>query len=215
MKYHIIFILILFLGGNISSLTLAAENSSEADSTDWKLRKDKNGVRVWTRDHKEEGILEYLSKITIETNLETLIDIIQDVDKYPDWTENCETASIYKVLSDSSRIEYMTTKVPWPLEDRDVAMEFVVVKNTDNYFQANLTSVPKAVPLSDDYLRIEISQGSWIFRKIDDNRVEVINQFMSDPGGNIPKWIVNMFIVSGPYKTLENLKEISAVGENK
>jgi hypothetical protein len=69
--------------------------------------------------------------------------------------------------------------------------------------------------LSDDYLRIEISQGSWIFKKIDDNRVEVIHQFMSDPGGNIPKWIVNMFIVSGPYKTLENLKEISAVGENK
>jgi ribosome-associated toxin RatA of RatAB toxin-antitoxin module len=215
LRYRKTFILLTILIVFITSRAFVAEAGTATDSSDWKLRKDKNGIRVWTRDHKEEGILEYLSKITIETNLETLIDIIQDVDKYPDWTENCETASIKEVLSDSSRIEYMTTKVPWPLEDRDVAMEFVVVKNTDTYFQANLTSVPEAVPLSDDYLRIEISQGSWIFKKIDDNRVEVIHQFMSDPGGNIPKWIVNMFIVSGPYKTLENLKEISAVGENK
>lgn len=207
--------MIFFLSGNINSLTHAAENGSVADSTDWKLRKDKNGIRVWTRDHKEERILEYLSKITIETNLKTLIDIIQDVENYPVWTANCETASIYEVLSDSSRIEYMTTKVPWPLEDRDVVIEFVIIRNTDSYFQANLTSVPDAVPLSDDYLRVEISKGTWIFKKIDDNRIEVVNQFLSDPGGNIPKWIVNMFIVSGPYKTLENLKDLCSELENQ
>ena len=215
MRYQITFILLTILIVFINSQELVAEAGTAKDSSDWKLRKDRNGIRVWTRDHKKEGILEYLSKITIETNLETLIDIIQDVDKYPDWTENCETASTHKILSDTSRIEYMTTKVPWPLEDRDVAMEFVVVKNSDTYFQANLTSAPEAVPLSDDYLRIEISQGSWIFKKKDDNRVEVIHQFLSDPGGNIPKWIVNMFIVSGPYKTLDNLKHLCSKAKDQ
>lgn len=215
MKYHLVFILYILLITVIDSSAFAGENSTAPDSSDWKLRKDRNGIRVWTRDHKGKGILEYLSTITIETSLEKLVDIIQNVDNYPEWTENCETATIYKVLSDSSRIEYMTTKVPWPLEDRDVAMEFVVVKHTETYFQANLTSVPEAVPLSDDYLRIEISQGSWIFKKIDDKRVEVIHQFLSDPGGSIPMFIVNMFIVSGPYKTLDNLKELCAAEEYK
>lgn len=215
MRNWITFIWLIILIAAIDSPAYVAEDRTATDSSEWKLRKDRNGIRVWTRDHKKEGILEYLSKITIETSLEKLIYIIQNVDEYPDWTENCETASIHKVLTDTSRIEYMTTKVPWPLEDRDVAMEFVVVKNTDNYFQANLTSVPEAVPLSDNYIRIEISQGSWIFKKIDDNRVEVIHQFLSDPGGSIPKWIVNMFIVNGPYKTLENLKELSSIEEIK
>ncbi len=208
MKYQLTFILLLLLIACIDSPAYVVKERIVRDSSDWKLRKDRNGIRVWTRDHKEKDILEYLSKVTIETSLEKLIDIIQDVDAYPGWTENCETASVYRILSDSSRIEYMTTKVPWPLEDRDVAMEFVVVKNNDTYFQANLTSVPDSVPVSDDYIRIEISQGLWIFNKIDDDRVEVIHQFLSDPGGNIPKWIVNMFIVSGPYKTLENLKKL-------
>ena len=213
MKYLIIVIVFLFSAGD--ALAMVADNTSEKDSADWKLRKDRNGIRVWTRDHKGKGILEYLSKITIETSMEKLIDIIQNVDKYPVWTANCETASIYKVLTDTSRIEYLTTKVPWPLEDRDVAMEFIIVENSDSCFHANLTSVPDAVPLSDDYVRIEISEGSWIFRKVDDDRVEVIHQFLSDPGGSIPMFIVNMFIVSGPYKTLENLKELSSVGENE
>lgn len=208
MKYQIVFILFLVLSAKIDSLAAITDDSSVQDSSVWKLRKDRNGIRVWTRDHKEKRILEYLSKITIETSLEKLVDIIQNVEKYPVWTANCETASIYKVLTDTSRIEYLTTKVPWPLEDRDVAMEFVVVKNTETYFQANLTSVPDAVPLSDDYVRIEISEGTWIFKKIDEKKVEVIHQFLSDPGGSIPMFIVNMFIVSGPYKTLENLREL-------
>lgn len=215
MKYHIVFMLFLILIASIDSPVFGIENSSATDSSDWKLRKDRNGIKVWTRDHKEKGILEYLSTITIETSLEKLIDIIQNVDKYPVWTANCETASIYKVLTDTSRIEYLTTKVPWPLEDRDVVMEFVVSSHTDMYFEANLTSAPDAVPVSDDYIRIEISEGSWIFKKIDDNRVEVIHQFLSDPGGNIPMWIVNMFIVSGPFRTLDNLKDLCLEEENK
>jgi hypothetical protein len=208
MKNWLNFILFLILIASIDARASVTLKNSAPDSTDWKLRKDRNGIKVWTRDHKGQGILEYLSTITIETSLEKLVAIIQNVDKYPVWTANCETASIYKVLSDTSRIEYLTTKVPWPLENRDVAMEFVVVKDTETYFQANLTSIADAVPLSDDYVRIEISEGSWIFRKIDENRVEVIHQFLSDPGGSIPMFIVNMFIVSGPYKTLENLKEL-------
>lgn len=215
MKYWSTIILLLVLIASSDVKSFGAENRLSRDSSDWKLRKDRNGIKVWTRDHKGKGILEYLSTITIETSLDKLVDIIQDVDRYPVWTANCETASVYKVLSDTSRIEYLTTKVPWPLEDRDVAMEYVVIKNTDSYFQANLVSVPDAVPISDDYVRIKISEGSWIFKKIGDNRIEVIHQFLSDPGGSIPMFIVNMFIVSGPYKTLENLKELCAEAKSE
>jgi hypothetical protein len=114
---------------------------------------------------------------------------------------------ILKVLSDTAWIEYMTTAVPWPLDDRDVVLEFAVIRKTDDYFEANLISVPQAIPEKENYVRIEVSEGNWIFRKEDDHRVRVIHQFLSDPGGGIPRWIVNLFIVSGPFKTLLNLKE--------
>jgi ribosome-associated toxin RatA of RatAB toxin-antitoxin module len=213
MKFNVFafWVLISFCENNFIDTEWAIDNSlGEGDTTGWNLRKDKNGIQVYTRDRQGKGILEYKALTIIETDLEKLVGIIHDVDNYPSWTANCSTAEVYKVLSDSSRIEYMTTPVPWPLSDRDVVMEFVVMKHTDTYFHAYLTSKPDAIPEKKKYLRMKNSEGFWIFNKIDDHKVEIIHQFYGDPEGNIPMWIINMFIVSGPYKTLKNLRDLSS-----
>jgi hypothetical protein len=202
--------MIYILGSGIATACVK-ENYSLEDSAGWQLRKDKNGIKVYTRDRKDEGLLEYRAITVIETTMNKLIEIIHDVENYPSWTENCETAMIYKVLSDTSRIEYMTTAVPWPLEDRDVVMEFLVRSQTADYFEARLTSVPEAIPEKEDFERIRTSEGYWIFDKLAAGKIEIRHQFLSDPGGNIPMWIVNMFIVSGPYKTLLNLKDACGI----
>lgn len=178
------------------------------DSSEWELRKDKGGIKVYTKEHKGEDILEYKATVVINTDIEKLIHIIHDVENYPSWTANCESAEIADVFNDTTRIEYLTTAVPWPMTDRDVVMQFQVIKQTGTYFEAILNSVPDAVPENDKYTRIIISEGYWIFKKINDTQVEIEHQFLSDPGGGIPMWIVNMFIVSGPYKTLGNLKKL-------
>jgi len=43
---------------------------------------------------------------------------------------------------------------------------------------------------------------------IEENRVKVVMQGYTDPGGNIPTWIVNMFIADGPYESMLALKKI-------
>jgi hypothetical protein len=207
MKYRLAVSSVLIIGV-LNSLTGKSLTRSSEDSLDWKLRKDKNGIQVYTREHDGERILEYKAITVIHADLNCLIDLINDVDNYPSWTANCESAEIYGVINDSTRIEYMTTAVPWPLADRDVVMKFTIVKHTGDYFEATLTSEPDAVPEQDKYVRIIISKGTWIFKQIDNERVEIYHQFYSDPGEGIPMWIVNMFIVSGPYKTLLNLKKL-------
>jgi len=210
MKYLILLLnIILFLSSGFVPNKNEKIDTLE-DSISWKLRKDKHGIKVYTRVHEKTGVLEYKAITTIETDLGQLVRIINDVEKYPAWTANCESAEVNKVVNDSTRIEYMTTPVPWPLSDRDVVLEFVVTKHTEDYFEANLTSVPNAVPEKDKYVRIITSKGYWIFRKVGEESIEIVHQFKSDPGGNIPMWIVNMFIVSGPYKTLLNLKDLCA-----
>ncbi len=42
--------------------------------------------------------------------------------------------------------------------------------------------------------------------KEENNNVTVIYQFHGDPGGDVPAWLANSFVVSHPYKTLQNLK---------
>jgi ribosome-associated toxin RatA of RatAB toxin-antitoxin module len=185
------------------------KTSLNKNPEEWELRKNKNGIQVFTRNHPDSEIKEFRAVTLIEAEITKLVGIINDVEKYPLWMANCQSAVIHEVINDSTRIDYMVTAVPWPLSDRDVVFEVTVIRNADHHFEVMLTSLPDAVPLKENLIRIRNSQGRWIFRETEENRIEVIHQFFGDPEGKVPNWIVNLFIVSGPYKTLSNLKNFA------
>jgi hypothetical protein len=56
-------------------------------------------------------------------------------------------------------------------------------------------------------------RGSWEFIPLGNGTTKVYHNFGGDPGGKIPAWIVNMFLVDGPYKTMIGLRKL--VEENK
>ena len=50
-------------------------------------------------------------------------------------------------------------------------------------------------------------QGKWEVETVDDKNVLVSYQFLADPEGSLPSWIINMFLVDDPFKTMQNLRE--------
>ena len=53
------------------------------------------------------------------------------------------------------------------------------------------------------------SNGLWIFNPVSKGVTEIIYQYQGDPGGSIPGWVANLFIVDGPYKTLIGMSEFA------
>ena len=197
-------ILFLFSGfvitENVNAITLA-------DGNEWELRKDKNDIKVYTRSNANSGIIEYKAITTTHAKISKLIEIINDVENFPVWMPNCESASVIENINDSLRIDYLITDVPWPMDDRDVALEVRTITNTDKHYEVLIKAVPKAIPEEENIKRIKIAKGKWELKRNDDNTIEITYQFYGDPEGNIPSWIINLFIVKGPYETLLNLKE--------
>ncbi|MCD6596449.1 MAG: START domain-containing protein, partial [Bacteroidales bacterium] len=181
-------------------------NTTFTDSGDWKLRKEKDGIKVYTRNNSNSAIKEFKAITSINADIGQLVRIINDVENYPGWLANCESSRIYKKITETTRIDYMKTSVPWPLNDRDAVFEFIITKNTEEHFEATMVSVPGAIPEKEDIVRIKKAKGKWIFKKSDKKMVDITYQFYGDPEGNIPAAIINLFIVSGPYKTLLNIK---------
>ena len=187
-----------------------AENvdaTSLTDDNKWKLRKDKNGIKVYTRTLSDSGIVECKVETTAKTEMDKLIRLINDVENYPAWMSNCESASIFKKINDSLRIDYQKTAVPWPMKDRDIVLEFRTVSSNDAYYEAKINAITELIPEKENTVRITEAKGSWVFNKIDKNTIEITYQYYGDPGRNVPSWIIKMFIVSGPYETLLNLKK--------
>jgi hypothetical protein len=53
-----------------------------------------------------------------------------------------------------------------------------------------------------------VADGYWQLTELENGDIRVVLEQLSDPGGGIPAWLINMFIVQSPYKTLYNLREI-------
>ena len=106
-------VLILFFMVNVSM-------AQETDSTDWKLAKDQNGIKIYTRKVKGLKLNEFKAVTTIETSLEQLVDVIRKVDRYVEWMSQLARSYIIDKVNNNEIYIYSESSVPWPISNRDI-----------------------------------------------------------------------------------------------
>jgi ribosome-associated toxin RatA of RatAB toxin-antitoxin module len=57
-------------------------------------------------------------------------------------------------------------------------------------------------------VRIKNMTGKWQLTPVENNKVKVVYEMNIDPGGKIPKWLVNAMLVDIPFNTLQKLRSI-------
>lgn len=200
-----IFILLLLF---ITELMVGQEESHVT----WKLEKDNNGIQVYTRKVKDFKLKEFKAITTIKATPEMLLDVIRGVDQYTEWMENMEKSEVLKKVTEDEIYIYAESKVPWPFSNRDVVTYSKLYWEGDKAI-VDMTGVSDFIPKKKGIIRLPYSKGSWTFKPINEEETEIIYQYQGDPGGKIPGWVANIFIVDGPYKTLLGLE--AYLQENK
>lgn len=176
----------------------------------WQLKKEKNGIQVFVRkvpgsELKEFRGVTYLKGVTLSSLLATL-DITEG---YTRWLHNCGEARLLKKVSQHERYNYMVTKAPWPVSDRDSVMHSVVSQNPkDLTVTVRMQSVADFMPPVKGRVRIPKLAGLWIYKPLDNGSVMVVYQLHSEPGGKLPASLANTAVVDLPYFTLMNLTKI-------
>lgn len=191
--------LIVLLISNIS--TVFAQNNT------WFLQKSKHGITVYTRENALTGDIEFKANVTIKTTIDTLQKVLKDIEAYTNWMADTKKSSVLKKINSTEQYIYIEALMPWPFENRDMPLLQKYTK-TDNGTKIILTGKSLYIPEKQDITRVEKAMGSWELIQLPNNKVTVIYQFMADPGLYIPNWVITLFIVDGPYKTLTNLKTI-------
>jgi len=193
-----IIVMVLFC----QNLTLALAQSNE-----WALKKDKNGIKVHTRVDETSGNIAFKASAILETDIDILLQTFHNVEGYSQWMADTKISLTLKQINEFESYIYFEAQVPWPFENRDIPLYQKIVK-ADGSIKISLVGKPDYIPQKKGITRIEKGIGSWEFISLVNNRVQVTYTFLADPGLNIPNWVINLFIVDGPYKTLINLKEI-------
>ena len=171
--------------------------------TEWKLEKSRNGINVYTREISETSIKEFKAEIVIGAKIDELIGALKQVEDHPDWMSHIKFTA---KLNDNPEILQYNMNLPFPFKDRYVVMKSETESGAGTY-RINLEYSDHEPREAGDMVEIEYIKGYWLFTVVDEQTTSVLYQFVSDPGGNMPDWLVNTFIVKNPYETLSNLRE--------
>jgi len=173
----------------------------------WELKKDIQGIQVYYRDNPASDIKELKIVTEIESSLASAISVINDIAEMPNWVFNCAKAEVKAGHIDSSFLFVNTTSFPFPFTDRELVFRCTTYQNIQTKeVHSRCIAEPKAIPINEEYIRVEEALSTWTFVPLAPNKVKAEYFLSLDPGGSIPAWLVNWGLDYGPVKTLKKFK---------
>jgi hypothetical protein len=175
--------------------------------SDWDLKKKSSGIEIYTRSFDGSDFDEFKGITVIQdVTLIEVLNVILDVEHYSDLFPDCMNPRILKKDGKWYDIHYIQTKGPFPVKDRDSIFEQVTVIDQDGkHARVVLRPLPDYIAEVEDLVRIREGSGFWDLKEDDGKNVTVTYQFHGEPGGEVPSWLANRFMVSHPFETLSNL----------
>lgn len=179
----------------------------------WSLARDRDGIRVWTRDIPGYPIRGFKAVVTVKSTLSGLINLIMDTGSADQWIYRTRRIDVLKQDDvQGSFLIQVETDFPWPLTDRDVVIEGLITQDEKTgsvTVQSHSVALP-AYPPREDFVRMPDMNGNWVFRPVGQGMVEVTMSGRADPGGRIPSGVINLIIHETPWRTLQGLRELIA-----
>jgi len=176
--------------------------------SEWQLKKDMDGIEIYTRNVEGSSFDEFKGITTIEkSSLKEVLAVILDVNNYSTLYPDCINPKLLKKEGEYNDIHYIQTKGPFTIKDRDSVFEQkTVVDKTGKHARVTLKPLPDYIAENKDIVRVREGSGFWDLEEDDNNSVKVTYQYHGEPGGDIPAWLANSFVETHPMQTLKNLK---------
>lgn len=183
-----------------------------AQSLEWKLRREDDGIRVFTADVPDSKHAAVRSTMEVKTPLRELVALVLDTSACSTWAALCKESSIPKRRSDTEFHVYTYNDLPWPVKDRDAVTRVLWTVNPETGVAHMVAELTEGVVEADaKALRLSTGVTSWTFTP-KENGTLVENFAHIDPGGSMPAWVTNMLLVDSPYDTLVAMRDTVASG---
>ena len=179
------------------------------DDSGWNQEKNENGITIYTRAYPNSSYKEFKAVMTIKATLSSLVALKSDFESYPQWYYECPEAKTLKVVSSNEGYGYVTKKLPWPFDGRDMVVHYWITQDLkDKSVTIKNVAEGSYIPVNKDWVRVNQLNGFWKFTPKENGMVEVIYQLHVEPNGSIPAWLANSTVVDSPYNTFFKMKDM-------
>lgn len=173
----------------------------------WVYEQEKKGIKVFTKKGKWGQLRDSKAVMTVNNTPEQMLAFLTDFDHYNTWFARCQKSKLLARIGDNEYIVYLFFDAPWPASDRDCVIRVKVVKDdTTGAITVTQTSEPKYVKEEANVVRVQQLVSTWKLVPTSTGTL-VTNEYASNPGGNVPDWMVNTQSVETPMTTFQNLQQ--------
>ena len=188
-------------------LIIAALKVNPVAAQPWNFAKEEAGIRIYTRKEIGHSIKSYKGEATIRASAVKVIAMLEDIHHTDWWDKSVRIERIISYEKNRSARYYLVYELPWPVTDRDLAVEVRVEQDlrnrTTRIIAGPLTGL---VPERDDRVRIKAYAQSWTVKESGPEQCHVVLEGFADPSGSVPDWIINSIIVDTPLKLIREVR---------
>jgi len=194
MKSSITILSVLFI-----ALSLFAQDN-------WKLEKDKNGIKVFTRKTTKASMKESMTEIFVKGTPNQIIKEFKDIENHKTWMHRISTSQLLKKVNENEFQVYYIASAPWPVSNRDIVVHYNIKKEANGNYTIISTGTPNEIPKKSGLVRITKSYSTWELIEQKDGNTKIVYTSLSEPGGSLPEWLVNSSATDTPFNTVAALK---------
>lgn len=178
-----------------------------AGAQNWKYIKEKNGVKLYTRQEGGRGLKYFRGVAEIKAPVEKIFSRLENINRTEWWTKDVTYLKVLLYEKDKQSQYYMVYHLPWPFKDRDLCVNATATINHTTG-ERTLTSVPlSGCAAASQRVRVKEYWQEWTLKPLDKNRTQVELEFFINPGTNLPDWIINMVLSDSPIRVIDAMRQ--------
>ncbi len=176
--------------------------------TDWEIKNEQNGIKVWTKDYPDSKFKQFKAKARIKANLENVVAVFLTIEDMGKWYDRVKSVEVVKKISHMEGIYQINFVLPWPVSDRISAVRAILSYDKETkVVKVSTVYEPGIITESDKWIVTDI-HSTWVLSPVDGGYVDIIHKGYMHPGGNLPAWVANSGLIQGPIKTITKLQKI-------
>ena len=175
----------------------------------WKLEKNKNEIKVWTRKPVNSSLKEFKSITSVNSALDKVVSYFRNYKSFDKWMYRVIPGSVKQLKLNNENDFYIQVLMSAPLiKTREIITRYLFSKPDEKgAITITVENAFNILPENNDYVRVKKITAIWKFTPLANNKTEIYHQAITDPGGSIPTAFINMAIADAPFTMLSKLKE--------
>ncbi len=173
----------------------------------WKPVKGEDGIKVYTKHDPGSDYKAFKAEMQVRCKIESIVEVLKNSESINNWIVNCKGVKLLKT-DDNDQYYYIETSLPFPFKNRDMVYHFQYIAINSEQEKVIVTGIPEYIPPKEGIVRLAMANGYWLLTSIDSSMTSITYQMHVEPGGLIPAWLANPFIVNVPFSTFKELRKI-------